>query len=79
MGCFLLGHGIRGVDGQPVSGIPVGTVAEGSFVFMPGLYEDGSGPPHQGFTSSTVDNFSIEEAGTPLERSTWGEIKALGL
>ncbi len=65
------------VDGLPVSGIPVGSVVDGSYVFLPGLYEDGSGPPHQGFTSSTVDEFSISQSGSPLERSTWGELKAL--
>ena len=65
------------VDGQPVSGIPVGNVVDGSYVFLPGLYQDGDGLPHVGFSSSTVDNFSISYSGTLLDRSTWGQLKAL--
>ena len=63
------------VDGSPVSGIPVGTVAEGSKVFLPGLYEDGDGPPHEEYTCSSCDSFSISQSGTSLEPSTWASIK----
>ncbi|NOQ21180.1 MAG: hypothetical protein GQ565_00840 [Candidatus Aegiribacteria sp.] len=65
------------VDGQPVPGIGTANIAEGSYVYLPGLYEDGDGLPHVGFTSSTVDNFSITESGMALEISTWGELKTL--
>jgi hypothetical protein len=65
------------VDGQPVSGIGTGSVVDGSYVFLPGLYEDGDGLPHVGFTSSTVDDFSINVSGSPMDRSTWGQLKAL--
>jgi hypothetical protein len=63
------------VDDLPVSGIPVGTVAEGSKVFLPGLYEDGDGPPHSGYTCSSCDYFSIAQSGTALEPSSWASIK----
>lgn len=65
------------VDGQPVPGIGTGNIADGSYLYLPGLYEDGDGLPHVGFTSSTVDNFSITEAATALERLTWGHLKTL--
>ena len=65
------------VDGLPVPGIGAGNIAEGSYVYLPGLYEDGDGLPHVGFTSSTADNFSIASASPAMERSTWAEIKSL--
>ncbi|MBN1433286.1 hypothetical protein JW921_00900 [Candidatus Fermentibacterales bacterium] len=64
------------VDGQPVGGIPTGMVAEGSRVYLPGLYEDGDGLPHVGYTCSTADNFSIAPP-IGLAPSTWASIKSL--
>ena len=63
------------VDGVPVPGLPVGSVAEGSKTFLPGLYQDGDGLPHVGYTCSSCDFFSIEESGVGLEPCTWGAIK----
>ncbi len=64
------------VDGQPVPGIGAGNIAEESYIYLPGKYEDGDGLPHVGFTSSTADNFSISSS-VSLDRSTWGQLKAV--
>ena len=57
---------------------------DGVRVLMPGIYQDGDGPPEIGYTSSTVDNFSIgpgtsavEGPAQRLTLSTWGKVKQI--
>lgn len=48
------------VDGQAVSGLPLGMVPNNVRLSLPGYYTDGDGGAHVGVTSSSVDVISIE-------------------
>jgi hypothetical protein len=69
------------VNGSQLFG-PSGPVPEDCRVLMPGIYEDGDGDPHIGYTTSVIDNFSISPLTSGVGGSapnasivSWGRIK----
>ena len=70
------------VNGQPITWGPASVYVPGDIkVRMPGLYQDGDGEPHVGFTSSDVDFISLDgDVSTAVREAnvqptTWARIK----
>ena len=70
------------MNGNPITwGPPVVDVPDGATIRMPGLYEDGDGGAHVGYTYSDIDDFSVMPdlptavgtVGWAIE--SWGSVK----